>query len=157
MKPGTKLVMWIPDGRYVQDRQVGEAVAGYLREVGFDIQIVKMEWATYIGRVAQKPDPVAPYDLAMLAWAVGTQDADWGMGGTFLSTNWPPRAFNLAFYKSDVVDNALAAGRATTDSRQADRRLQGGAQADHGGRALGVPRRATSSSGPPRRRSRTPT
>jgi ABC-type transport system substrate-binding protein len=115
VKAGTKLVMWIPDGRYVQDRQVGEAVAGYLRELGFDVQIVKMEWATYIGRVAQKPDPVAPYDLAMLAWAVGTQDADWGMGGTFLSANWPPRAFNLAFYKSDVVDNALAAGRATTE------------------------------------------
>ncbi len=115
VKPGTKLVMWIPDGRYVQDRQVGEAVAGYLREVGLDVQIQKMEWATYIGRVAQKPDPVAPYDLAMLAWAVGTQDADWGMGGTFLSANWPPRAFNLAFYKSDVVDNALAAGRQTTD------------------------------------------
>ncbi len=108
--------MWIPDGRYVQDRQVGEAVAGYLREVGFDIQIVKMEWATYIGRVGQKPDPIAPYDLAMLAWSVGTQDADWGLGGTFLSTNWPPRAYNLAFYKSDVVDNALAAGRQTTDS-----------------------------------------
>jgi glutathione transport system substrate-binding protein len=116
VKPGTKLVMWIPDGRYVQDRQVGEAVAGYLREVGFDIQIVKMEWATYIGRVGQKPDPIAPYDLAMLAWSVGTQDADWGLGGTFLSTNWPPRAYNLAFYKSDAVDNALAAGRQTTDS-----------------------------------------
>ncbi len=116
VKPGTKLVMWIPDGRYPQDRQVGEATAGYLREVGFDVQIQKMEWATYIGRVGQKPDPVAPYDLAMLAWSVGTQDADWGMGGTFLSTNWPPRAYNLAFYKSDVVDKALEAGRQTTDS-----------------------------------------
>jgi ABC-type transport system substrate-binding protein len=116
VKPGTKLVMWIPDGRYVQDRQVGEAVAGYLREVGFDSQITKMEWATYIGRVGQKPDPIAPYDLAMLAWSVGTQDADWGLGGTFLSTNWPPRAYNLAFYKSDAVDNALNAGRQTTDS-----------------------------------------
>jgi ABC-type transport system substrate-binding protein len=115
VKPGTKLVMWIPDGRYVQDRQVGEAVAGYLREVGFEVQIQKMEWATYTGRVAQKPDPVAPYDMAMLAWSVGTQDADWGLSGTFLSTNWPPRAFNLAFYKSDTVDNALAAGRQTTD------------------------------------------
>ena len=116
VKPGTRLVMWIPDGRYPQDRQVGEAVAGYLREVGFDIQIQKMEWATYIGRVGQKPDPVAPYDLAMLAWAVGTQDADWGLGGTFLSTNAPPSAYNLAFYKSYVVDKALAAGRQTTDS-----------------------------------------
>ena len=116
IKPGTKLVMWIPDGRYPQDRQVGEATAGYLREVGFDVQIQKMEWATYIGRVGQKPDPVAPYDLAMLAWSVGTQDADWGLGGTFLSTNWPPRAYNLAFYKSDVVDKALEAGRQTTDS-----------------------------------------
>jgi ABC-type transport system substrate-binding protein len=116
VKPGTKLVMWIPDGRYLQDRQVGEAVAGYLREVGFDVQIVKMEWATYIGRVAQKPDPVAPYDLAMLAWSVGTQDADWGLGGTFLSTNWPPRAYNLAFYRSEVVDKALLAGRETTDT-----------------------------------------
>jgi glutathione transport system substrate-binding protein len=47
---------------------------------------------------------------------VGTQDADWGLGGTFLSTNWPPRAYNLAFYKSDAVDAALAAGRQTTDS-----------------------------------------
>lgn len=116
VKPNTKLVMWIPDGRYPQDRQVGEATAGYLREVGFDVQIQKMEWATYIGRVGQKPDPVAPYDLAMLAWSVGTQDADWGLGGTFLSTNWPPRAYNLAFYKSDVVDKALEAGRQTTDN-----------------------------------------
>jgi glutathione transport system substrate-binding protein len=116
VKPNTKLVMWIPDGRYPQDRQVGEATAGYLREVGFDVQIQKMEWATYIGRVGQKPDPVAPYDLAMLAWSVGTQDADWGLGGTFLSTNWPPRAYNMAFYKSDVVDKALDAGRQTTDS-----------------------------------------
>ncbi len=116
VKSGTKLVMWIPDGRYVQDRQVGEAVAGYLREVGFDVQIQKMEWATYIGRVVQKPDPIAPYDLVMLAWSVGTQDADWGLGGTFLSTNAPPKAFNLAFYKSDAVDNALMAGRQTTDS-----------------------------------------
>lgn len=116
VKPGTKLVMWIPDGRYVQDRQVGEAVAGYLHEVGFDVQIQKMEWATYIGRVVQKPDPIAPYDLVMLAWSVGTQDADWGLAGTFLSTNMPPKAFNLAFYKSDAVDRALMAGRETTDA-----------------------------------------
>src|SRR5262249_62274426 len=74
VKPGTKLVMWIPDGRYVQDRQVGEAVAGYLRDVGFDIQIVKMEWATYIGRVGQKPDPGAPHHPATLALSGGPPD-----------------------------------------------------------------------------------
>ena len=117
MKPGTKLVMWIPDGRYVQDRQVGEAVAGYLREVGFDIQIVKMEWATYIGRVGQKPDPIAPYDLAMLAWSVGTQDADWGLGGTFLSTNWPPPRLQPGLLQERCRrQRAWPPGAQTTDS-----------------------------------------
>ncbi len=42
-----KLVLWAAPGRYLKDRQVVEAVQGYLRAIGIDAELKLSEWVAY--------------------------------------------------------------------------------------------------------------
>ena len=48
VKPGTKISFHHPTGRYVQDKEATQAVAGYLREVGLEPELQTMDWPSYI-------------------------------------------------------------------------------------------------------------
>jgi ABC-type transport system substrate-binding protein len=39
-----KIKVWVPGGRYFQDKEQGEAVANYLIESGFDAELVVQDW-----------------------------------------------------------------------------------------------------------------
>ncbi|UZF91768.1 ABC transporter substrate-binding protein [Bosea sp. NBC_00550] len=40
-----------PSGRYVKDREIVEAVAGYLEDVGFKVQVEVLDWTVYNNKV----------------------------------------------------------------------------------------------------------
>ena len=40
-----------PSGRYVKDREIVEAVAGYLEDVGFQVQVEVLDWTVYNNKV----------------------------------------------------------------------------------------------------------
>jgi peptide/nickel transport system substrate-binding protein len=43
-----------PNGRYVQDRQIAEAIAGQWRKVGVDAQVNPLEWGNFLKEAQQK-------------------------------------------------------------------------------------------------------
>jgi len=115
---GFKMIIWIPDGRYIQDRRCSEAVAGYLKEIGVDVELQTYEWATYVSKLLGSEAYKAEYDAVLISFAVGTRDADRGMASIYESTQWVPKRFNLSFYANDDVDAALQAARQDTDQQE---------------------------------------
>jgi ABC-type transport system substrate-binding protein len=116
---GFKMAIWIPDGRYVQDRRVSEAVAGYLKEIGVEVDLQTFEWATYVNKIlGGKADPPPEYGAVLISFAVATRDADRGMASIYETSQWVPKGFNLSFYSNQKVDNALVAARRATDPQQ---------------------------------------
>ncbi|PAE14100.1 hypothetical protein CHH91_20025, partial [Virgibacillus sp. 7505] len=45
---GLELTLHSPDGRYLQDRETTEVIAGMLSEIGIDVKIDFMEWSAYV-------------------------------------------------------------------------------------------------------------
>jgi peptide/nickel transport system substrate-binding protein len=114
---GFEMIIWIPDGRYVQDRRVGEAVAGYLSAINVDVELQTYEWATYVNKLLSgSSDPPPEYGAVMISFAVGTRDADRGLSPIFRCDQWVPNGFSLSFYCNEETDEALIAGRRATDT-----------------------------------------
>lgn len=101
---GLRLVLWT-GGKYLMDLELCEAVANYLEDVGIDVEIVSMDWATYLAKI-RSPSPDAPpeYDLALLSAAPGNGDADMVWRLMIDSNAQPPDGVNLSFYSNPEVD-----------------------------------------------------
>jgi peptide/nickel transport system substrate-binding protein len=67
---GMSLTLNSPNGRYLKDKEVNEAIAGQLSRIGVRTQVAVHEWGTY---VSKWPDGLVP--MYMIGWA-GTWDAD---------------------------------------------------------------------------------
>jgi peptide/nickel transport system substrate-binding protein len=67
---GISLTLNSPNGRYLKDKEVNEAIAGQLTKIGVRTQVVAHEWGTY---VSKWPDGLVP--MYMIGWA-GAWDAD---------------------------------------------------------------------------------
>ncbi|MDR7484455.1 MAG: ABC transporter substrate-binding protein [Armatimonadota bacterium] len=114
---GFRMTIIAPDGRYINDRQVAEAVASYLKSLGIEVDLQIYEWGTYVGKLlSARTDPLPDFWAALITFAVGTMDADQGMV-IFRGDNWPPNGFNFAFYRNPQVDALLARGRSAVEPR----------------------------------------
>jgi peptide/nickel transport system substrate-binding protein len=67
---GISLTLNSPNGRYLKDKEVNEAIAGQLAKIGVRLQVATHEWGSY---VSKWPDNLVP--MYMIGWA-GTWDAD---------------------------------------------------------------------------------
>lgn len=72
---GATINMGSSNGRYIMDKQVAEAVQGYLQKVGLKVNLETPEWASYIGEVL-KADK-SKYDMHLLGWGVITMEPDY--------------------------------------------------------------------------------
>lgn len=116
---GTRIQLLHPTGRYVQDRETAQAVAGYLREVGLDAQLTTIDWPTYIKTITSPPETNTT-ELHMLGWAPAFLDASQQMA-QFTSDNHPPKALATSFYSNPEVDRlAAAAEQETNETRRKD-------------------------------------
>jgi len=111
---GFETTLWTPEGRYLMDRQVSEAVVGYLDKVGVKVKMQVMEWATYINALSV-PAKQANWDLFLLGWAPSTGDADWALRPVLATSMWPPDGNNDALYSSSTVDGLILKGMTSTD------------------------------------------
>ncbi len=64
----------IPTGRFLSDRATGEAVAGYLSEVGVKIEVETPEWGVLFNEVFNK-GPQSRYDMWMSSQGALTEDS----------------------------------------------------------------------------------
>ncbi len=115
---GLEIQFITPTGRYVQDFQAVQAIAGFLREVGIETEVSTMDWPSYIATITAPPEENTT-QLHLLGWAPAYLDAAQQML-QFTSTYAPPSGLASSFYKSPEVDDLLAAaGReANPDKRQ---------------------------------------
>jgi peptide/nickel transport system substrate-binding protein len=118
VKAGTRISLLHPTGRYVQDKEVAQAIAGYLREVGLEPQLQTMDWPTYIRTITTPADKGNTTELHFLGWAPAFLDAS-QQTLQFLSTYAPPGGLATSFYKNPRVDELwLAADREANPDRR---------------------------------------
>ncbi|HYM69899.1 MAG TPA: ABC transporter substrate-binding protein [bacterium] len=114
VKPGTRVVIEGPQGRWPGDAEMVQAVAGYLRAVGFAPQVsITGDWAQY-NTVTNRSKT---WDLYMTAWAPGNLDAD----GTFTAVTWSKGFNNYGNYSNPNADALLEQGRASIDAKVRDK------------------------------------
>ena len=91
-----------PNGRYLQDKQVAEAIAGQLEKVGIKAELETVEWSTYVqGIVGRK------YELFLLSQG-GCRS------GPAVQTNWSSKIKGIAWqgYDEPKVDELIDTRRA---------------------------------------------
>ncbi|HEY8370425.1 MAG TPA: ABC transporter substrate-binding protein [Thermodesulfobacteriota bacterium] len=110
---GTRIQLMHPTGRYVQDREAAQAIAGYLREVGLDAQLTTTDWPTYIKTIMAPPESNTT-EMHLLGWAPAFLDASQQMA-QFTSANHPPKALATSFYRNPEVDRLAAQAEQETN------------------------------------------
>ena len=89
--------------------QIAEIVAGYLDEVGIDVDVEVLDWSAFLRDTA-----AGEHDMFILGWVAVTADADYGLYTPFHGSNFG-MAGNRTFWSSDRVDELLDLGRRTAD------------------------------------------
>ena len=112
VKPGTKVTLWTPDGRYLMDRQVSEAVQADLQAVGFKVEFKKWEWTTYLTELDKLGK--GNHQLFLLGWAPSTGDADWGLRPLFQTGD----SNNYALYSNKTADDLIKKGMSATNEKE---------------------------------------
>jgi peptide/nickel transport system substrate-binding protein len=100
---GLSLTLNVPSGRYIKDKEAGEAIGGQLQKIGVKTQVVTHEWGSY---VAKWPEGLSP--MYMLGWA-GTWDAD-GILYPLLRSGQ-----RFSRWNNPEFDRLIEAGRTTLD------------------------------------------
>lgn len=108
-----KLSFISPTGRYVQDFQASQAIAGYLKDVGIETDLKTMDWPSYVATIT-KPQAENTTNLHLLGWASGFPDASQAMP-IYRSDQIVPKGLATFFYKNDKVDSLVAAADSDTD------------------------------------------
>ncbi len=107
---GAKFVLMSPDNRYPFDSQVSQAVAGYLRAVGLDVDLrVIGDWPGYIDAIKRRE-----FNGYMLGWAGSTGDPDQVVQALFHSSR-AGQTWNLGAYADRKTDALIEAGGTTLD------------------------------------------
>lgn len=107
------LELLTPSGRYVQDQQSAEAIAGYLREVGLDVSVSTSDFPSFLARVNAAPSENT-VDMHLLGWAPPYLDADFQMQ-MFRQATHPPAGLATSFYTNPQVEELLAQADVETD------------------------------------------
>ena len=90
-----------------------------LAQVGIKVRVQALEAGQRVERVesVQRPED-AGVQLYYVGWSSSTGEADWALRPLLASESWPPRLFNMAYYKNDAVDAAIHRALATTDRNE---------------------------------------
>jgi len=111
---GFKVTLITPTGRYLFDKQVAEAIAQYLREVGLEVEVRTYDWPTYVSTVLA-PLNKTEVQLFLLGWSPGSPDPHFYLYQRFHSTQFTPNGFNNFFYANAEVDRLLDEGVKVVD------------------------------------------
>jgi len=111
--------MRTPQGRYLFDRQVSEAIQAYLQAIGVKAELRTYDWPTYIAGLL-KPIEESELELFLLGWGPLILDADMGLYGQFTCEVNPPKGLGAAFYCNPEYDKIM---RASREEQDPDKRL----------------------------------
>lgn len=106
-----RLAFGSSNGRFQNDRQIGEAVAAYFEQVGVQVNFDAPEFGVFF-RDVLRPD--SKYDAYVLSWATNTLEADFG-----LATPFHERLSTLTNYRNTEVSRLIDDARAETNEARA--------------------------------------
>jgi len=109
--------MRTPQGRYLFDRQVSEAVQAYLQAIGVKVQLRTYDWPTYVAGLL-KPLDKTELEVFLLGWGPLILDADMALYGQFTCEVNPPKGLGSAFYCNPVYDKLMNASRQEQDPQK---------------------------------------
>jgi peptide/nickel transport system substrate-binding protein len=105
---GLKLVFNTPNGRYLLDKEVSEAIAGMFQAVGVQTDFRVVEWGTYTqGLVTKKLQ-----DVGFIGWGNMLHDAD----GTFYLYFVPDSPFS--YFSTPELKDKIIRARTTMDEKK---------------------------------------
>jgi peptide/nickel transport system substrate-binding protein len=106
---GFKVTFLIPESGSGMQSPVAmcTAVQDYLKAVGVDVEIQKMEWGAFLGTSQNEKNrgENAPYEMWAISWMNVTGDPDGTLANLYSANNMP--LFNSGFYKNDEVTRLL--------------------------------------------------
>lgn len=111
---GFKTQLYAPNGRYLKDMEIAEAIQAMMLDVGIDAEIVTADWATYL-QMTEVPAEQSTVPMAMVGWGTVTGDADYGLYPLFHTDQWVPTGSSRSFYSNPGVDSLLDLARTTPD------------------------------------------
>jgi peptide/nickel transport system substrate-binding protein len=111
----TVVQMRTPQGRYLFDKQVSEAVQAYLQAVGVKTELRTYDWPTYTAGLL-KPIAESELEVFLLGWGPLFLDADMGLYGQFTCSVNPPKGLGSAFYCKDEYDKIMDESRRELDT-----------------------------------------
>jgi ABC-type transport system substrate-binding protein len=97
-------------GRYIRDREIGQAISGYLEAVGFKHRFEAPDWPAYFSAVRRGGDS-SKYDMFILGYGPQSMEPDQLLSYAFQSKPY----LNTMAYANPEVDRLLQAGRETFD------------------------------------------
>ena len=106
--------MRTPNGRYLFDKQVSEAVQAYLQAIGVKTELRTYDWPTYVAGLL-KPIAESELEVFLLGWGPLVLDADMGLYGQFHSSVNPPKGLGAAFYNNPEYDKIMEESRKEQD------------------------------------------
>lgn len=109
--------MRTPQGRYLFDKQVSEAIQAYLQAIGVKVELRTYDWPTYIADLL-KPLDETELEVTLLGWGPGILDADTTLYGQFHSSVSPPKGLGAAHYSNPAYDKAIEATRLEQDPKK---------------------------------------
>ena len=107
---GFKLVLSTPNGRYLKDREVGEAVQGYLQAVGVQAEVRLWEWSPYMVFI-QKDES---REAMMLGRATPSAD----FTATRLFSKGAIGLYNVTGFWREKVEDLLVKARSSFDEKE---------------------------------------
>ena len=127
------ITIWNSMNRYLLDKELGETIAGYLRKVGFNVNIKQMQFGSYQGIVVQNSLDVHAgkanprdfeYNMGIYSLAVVTMDVDngfvarwWSKASQSLTFWWIPGRFGQAI-PSQLDDVGLEQSRTLDQAKR---------------------------------------
>ena len=106
-----KLKLYATQNRYYNDGLVGQAIAGYLRAVGLDTEVILMgDWAGYVDRIGK-----GDFSLYTLSWGSSTGDPDRIVQALFHSSR-AGQTWNFGSFIDKNIDKLIEEGAATVET-----------------------------------------
>ncbi len=111
---GFSFSMGSPSGRYLNDRQVAEAIVGQLAKIGVKVDLKVQEWSSYVGQILERKIPT---DAWLIGWGNAQFDADNTLftmlyGGTLVDA--PPQSL-FDYWQDPELDQVLLAAQSEMD------------------------------------------
>jgi len=106
---GIDLTLNSPDGRYLKDKEVAEAVGGQLTRAGIRTRVRTFEWTTYLNQMVYIHKATPMY---LIGWGNTTWDADGTLTPLFRSGN------PLANHHNPDFDGMMDEAQTTVDPKR---------------------------------------